>query len=288
MPIKVVNASYIYSPGTPFEIKALDNINLEIEDNSYVAIIGQTGSGKSTLIQQFNGLIVPTEGTVIVNGVTTEDKKDRKRIRTQVGIVFQYPEHQLFEETVFADIAYGPKNMGFDDAEVKRRVEDSLDAVGLELDLGDKSPYDLSGGQMRRVAMAGVLAMKPRILVLDEPTAGLDPTSRKNVLELIKNLHDSHEITIITVTHDMKEAARYADKIIVLNEGRVVLEGKPREIFLKINELKAIGLDAPPLISLFSELRKKGWNVPAVVLSKEEAVAEICKELGVEANADKC
>jgi len=184
MPIKIEKVSYTYSPGTPFEIKALDDINLIIKDKSFTAIIGQTGSGKSTLIQHFNGLLVPSEGTVIINNITTEDKKDRKKIRSQVGIVFQYPEHQLFEETVFEDVAYGPKNMGFDEAEVKRRVEEALLSVGLSLDLIDKSPFDLSGGQMRRVAMAGVLAMKPKILILDEPTAGLDPQTRKNVLNL--------------------------------------------------------------------------------------------------------
>ncbi|MFP4456047.1 MAG: energy-coupling factor transporter ATPase [Clostridia bacterium] len=282
MPIKIKNVSYIYSPGTPFEIKALDNINLEIEDHSFTAIIGQTGSGKSTLIQHFNGLIIPTEGTVVINNITTEDKKDRKKIRTKVGIVFQYPEHQLFEETVFSDIAYGPKNMGFDEAEVKRRVEEALLSVGLELDLLEKSPFDLSGGQMRRVAMAGVLAMKPKILILDEPTAGLDPKTRRNVLTLIKDLRENHNITIIIVTHDMSEVAHFADRVIVLHQGKVVLDGAPREVFLKIEDLKAIGLDAPPLTLLFDELRKRGWNVSPAVISEDEALAEICKELGVE------
>ncbi len=282
MPIKIENVSFIYSPGTPFEIKALDDISLEIKDQSFTAIIGQTGSGKSTLIQHFNGLITPTEGTVIINNITTEDKKDRKKIRSKVGIVFQYPEHQLFEETVFDDIAYGPKNMGFDEAEVKRRVEESLLSVGLELELLDKSPFDLSGGQMRRVAMAGVLAMKPKILILDEPTAGLDPQTRQNVLNLIKDLRENHNITIIIVTHDMSEVAHFADRVIVLHQGKVVLDGAPKEVFLRIQDLKAIGLDAPPLTLLFSELRKRGWNVSPAVLTQEEAVAEICEELGVE------
>lgn len=281
MPIKIEKVSYIYSPGTPFEIKALNDISLSIEDKSFTAIIGQTGSGKSTLIQHFNGLIVPTEGTVIINNVTTEDKKDRKKIRTQVGIVFQYPEHQLFEETVFEDVAYGPKNMGFDEGEVKRRVEEALLSVGLELDLLDKSPFDLSGGQMRRVAMAGVLAMKPKILILDEPTAGLDPQTRKNVLNLIKDLRENHDITIIIVTHDMEEVANFADRVIVLHKGKIVIDGKPRDVFLEIDKLQEIGLDAPPLTLLFNELRKHGWNVSPVVLNQEEALAEICKELGV-------
>lgn len=282
MPIKIEKVSYIYSPGTPFEIKALDNISLEIKDQSFTAIIGQTGSGKSTLIQHFNGLITPTEGTVIINDITTEDKKDRKKIRAKVGIVFQYPEHQLFEETVFDDIAYGPKNMGFDEAEVKRRVEESLLSVGLELRLLDKSPFDLSGGQMRRVAMAGVLAMKPKILILDEPTAGLDPQTRQNVLNLIKDLRENHNITIIIVTHDMSEVAHFADRVIVLHQGKVVLDGEPKEIFLRIQDLKDIGLDAPPLTLLFSELRKRGWDVSPAVITQEEAVAEICEALGVE------
>jgi energy-coupling factor transport system ATP-binding protein len=281
MPIKIEKVSYIYSLGTPFEIKALNDISLSIEDKSFTAIIGQTGSGKSTLIQHFNGLIVPTEGTVIINNVTTEDKKDRKKIRTQVGIVFQYPEHQLFEETVFEDVAYGPKNMGFDEGEVKRRVEEALLSVGLELDLLDKSPFDLSGGQMRRVAMAGVLAMKPKILILDEPTAGLDPQTRKNVLNLIKDLRENHDITIIIVTHDMEEVANFADRVIVLHKGKIVIDGKPRDVFLEIDKLQEIGLDAPPLTLLFNELRKHGWNVSPVVLNQEEALAEICKELGV-------
>ncbi len=281
MPIKIEKVSYTYSPGTPFEIKALDDINLIIKDKSFTAIIGQTGSGKSTLIQHFNGLLVPSEGTVIINNITTEDKKDRKKIRSQVGIVFQYPEHQLFEETVFEDVAYGPKNMGFDEAEVKRRVEEALLSVGLSLDLIDKSPFDLSGGQMRRVAMAGVLAMKPKILILDEPTAGLDPQTRKNVLNLIKDLRENHDITIIIVTHDMEEVANFADRVIVLHKGKVAIDGKPREVFLEVDKLKRIGLDAPPLTILFNELRKKGWNVSPVVLNQREALIEICKELGV-------
>jgi len=281
MPIKIEKVSYTYSPGTPFEIKALDDINLIIKDKSFTAIIGQTGSGKSTLIQHFNGLLVPSEGTVIINNITTEDKKDRKKIRSQVGIVFQYPEHQLFEETVFEDVAYGPKNMGFDEAEVKRRVEEALLSVGLSLDLIDKSPFDLSGGQMRRVAMAGVLAMKPKILILDEPTAGLDPQTRKNVLNLIKDLRENHDITIIIVTHDMEEVANFADRVIVLHKGKVAIDGKPREVFLEVDNLKKIGLDAPPLTILFNELRKKGWNVSPVVLNQREALIEICKELGV-------
>jgi len=281
MPIKIEKVSYTYSPGTPFEIKALDDINLIIKDKSFTAIIGQTGSGKSTLIQHFNGLLVPSEGTVIINNITTEDKKDRKKIRSQVGIVFQYPEHQLFEETVFEDVAYGPKNMGFDEAEVKRRVEEALLSVGLSLDLIDKSPFDLSGGQMRRVAMAGVLAMKPKILILDEPTAGLDPQTRKNVLNLIKDLRENHDITIIIVTHDMEEVANFADRVIVLHKGKVAIDGKPREVFLEVDKLKKIGLDAPPLTILFNELRKKGWNVSPVVLNQRQALIEICKELGV-------
>jgi len=281
MPIKIEKVSYTYSPGTPFEIKALDDINLIIKDKSFTAIIGQTGSGKSTLIQHFNGLLVPSEGTVIINNITTEDKKDRKKIRSQVGIVFQYPEHQLFEETVFEDVAYGPKNMGFDEAEVKRRVEEALLSVGLSLDLIDKSPFDLSGGQMRRVAMAGVLAMKPKTLILDEPTAGLDPQTRKNVLNLIKDLRENHDITIIIVTHDMEEVANFADRVIVLHKGKVAIDGKPREVFLEVDKLKRIGLDAPPLTILFIELRKKGWNVSPVVLNQREALIEICKELGV-------
>jgi energy-coupling factor transport system ATP-binding protein len=286
MPIEIRNVSYTYSPGTPFEIKALDNIELTIEDNSFVAIIGQTGSGKSTLIQHFNGLIVPTQGVVEVNGISTQDKKDRKKVRSQVGIVFQYPEHQLFEETVFLDIAFGPKNMGYSDEEVKQLVENAMKAVDLDLALLEKSPFDLSGGQMRRVAMAGVLAMSPKMLILDEPTAGLDPITRNKVLNLIKELRDKQSITIVIVTHDMTEVAHFADRVVVLNNGQIVLDGIPKDVFGETKALKSIGLDVPPLTALFTSLVNKGWNVPSVVLTLEEAAKAIKDELGVGKNVD--
>lgn len=286
MPIKLKNVSCIYNPKTPFEVYALKEIDLEIIDGSYVAIIGQTGSGKSTLIQHFNGLILPSSGSVTVNQLAMSDKKNRRQIRKDVGIVFQYPEHQLFEETVFKDIAFGPTNMGMSKNEIEKAVISSLKAVGLSEDLLEESPFDLSGGQMRRVAIAGVLAMSPKILVLDEPTAGLDPKARHAILQMINKIHQKHKITIILVTHDMEQAAAYASRVVVMNNGTIVYDGKPREVFKNINELKELGLDVPPVTLLCYKLKQLGYKVPQLPLTISEAKEIILKNIGVKSNAE--
>ncbi|QOR34607.1 energy-coupling factor transporter ATPase [Clostridium sp. 'deep sea'] len=286
MPIKLKNVSCIYNPKTPFEVYALKEIDLEISDGSYVAIIGQTGSGKSTLIQHFNGLILPSSGSVTVNQLAMSDKKNRRQIRKDVGIVFQYPEHQLFEETVFKDIAFGPTNMGMSKNEIEKAVISSLKAVGLSEDLLEESPFDLSGGQMRRVAIAGVLAMSPKILVLDEPTAGLDPKARHAILQMINKIHQKHKITIILVTHDMEQAAAYASRVVVMNNGTIVYDGKPREVFKNINELKELGLDVPPVTLLCYKLKQLGYKVPQLPLTISEAKEIILKNIGVKSNAE--
>ncbi len=285
MSVKIINLEHIFSPGTPFETMALRNINLEIADNSLTAIIGQTGSGKSTLIQHFNGLMLPTTGEVFVNGLDTRNKKERHQIRSQVGIVFQYPEHQLFEETVEADICFGPKNMGITGDALQQRLKKALQAVSLPETILSESPFDLSGGQMRRVAIAGVLAMEPEILVLDEPTAGLDPVARRSILNMIDRIRDNKDITIILVTHDMEEVAQYANRVIVMNKGLIALDGTPREVFAATELLREIGLDVPPITALFQQLRSKGWDLPEVVLTIEEASMHLSKALGVTRNA---
>ena len=220
--IKIENLNHIYSKGTPFEKKALDSINIKINKGEFIGLIGHTGSGKSTLVQHLNGLLKASEGRVIVDGRELfKDKLDMSKIREKVGLVFQYPEYQLFEETIFKDISYGPKNMGLSQEEIERRVNFSMEAVGLSLDLKDKSPFDLSGGQKRRVAIAGILAMKPEVLVLDEPTAGLDPKGRDEILDEIYKLYKSTEITIVIVSHSMDDIAKFATRIIVMNKGKV-------------------------------------------------------------------
>jgi len=254
MSIVVNNLSYIYMPGTPFEKKALDNINLKIESSEFVGIIGHTGSGKSTLIQHFNGLLKPTSGKVLVNGIDTAGK-DLKQLRKQVGVVFQYPEYQLFEETVFKDIAFGLDKKNMSDAEVKERVYEVLDIVGLKPDILDKSPFELSGGQKRRVAIAGVLVMKPSVLVLDEPTAGLDPRGRDEIFSFIKDMHEKLKITIILVSHSMEDIARYVDRVIVMNRGRIEMQGHVSEIFKQAEKLEKIGLSAPQISYLMRKLK---------------------------------
>lgn len=286
MSIKIENLNYIYSPDTPFQVYALKEINLKIEEGTFTVIIGQTGSGKSTLIQHLNGLVIPTSGKVYVNGLETSTKQNRKLIRQQVGIVFQYPEHQLFEETVYKDIAFGPHNMGLGAGEVEERVRMALQLVDLPEEILDKSPFDLSGGQMRRVAIAGVLAMAPRILVLDEPTAGLDPMSRKSIMQMIDKLQEQQQITIFLVTHNMEEAAHFADRILVMHEGQIVLDGCPKEIFRHITELRRIGLDVPQVTELCYLLSERGWHIPDVVLTIEDAGVILAKLLGVNTNAN--
>ncbi|KYO63901.1 MULTISPECIES: energy-coupling factor transporter ATPase [Thermovenabulum] len=279
MPIIIKNLSHIYMPGTPFESVALKDINWEISDGEFWGLIGHTGSGKSTLIQHLNGLLRPTSGEIIIDGVNIADKKvNLKEIRQKIGLVFQYPEHQLFEETVEKDVAFGPKNMGLTEEEITIRVKDALEAVGLDYrEVKDRSPFELSGGQMRRVAIAGVLAMKPKVLVLDEPTVGLDPKGRDEILEEIVYLRKKYEMTIILVSHSMEDIARLVDKIAVLHRGQLVKCGTPKEIFKDREGLSSIGLDVPQITHLMYRLRERGWDVPTDVLTVEEAKKAILK-----------
>lgn len=276
MPIKLENVGFVYSPGTPFERTALHNVNLSIADGEFVGVIGQTGSGKSTLVQMFNGLIKPTSGTVTVNGLVTTDKGAKlKGLRQEVGLVFQFAEYQLFAETVAKDIAFGPENQGLSGSEIETRVEQALLTVGLPLELKERSPFELSGGQMRRVAVAGVLAMNPRVLILDEPTAGLDPRGRDDILSQIERLHKERGITVILVSHSMEDVARLVDRLIVMHAGEVKYDGTPREVFRHGAELKRMGLGVPQATEVMQQLRDKGWNVPEVALTVDEAKSAI-------------
>lgn len=281
MLIKIESLTHIYKPNTPYATKALDNINLEIPAGQFVGLIGHTGSGKSTLVQHLNGLLLPTSGRVIIGeDEITPTSTKLKHIRRKVGIVFQYPEHQLFEETVFDDIAFGPRNLGLGEEEIAQRVKEAMAAVNLDYEtLKDRSPFALSGGQMRRVAIAGVLAMKPEVLVLDEPTAGLDPKGRDEILSEIAALHRDLKLTIILVSHSMEDIARYAQRVIVMQRGQVKMDGTPREIFTRARELEQLGLGVPMVTTLMHRLREKGLNVPTDVLTVEEAKEEILKYL---------
>ena len=280
MSVIVKNLTHIYDEGMPFASKALDDISFEIKDNDFVGLIGHTGSGKSTLIQHLNGLLKPSSGQIIVNGFNITDKDlNLTEIRKRVGIVFQYPEYQLFEETVEKDIAFGPGNLGLDEAEISKRVKNSMEAVGLDYETyKDKSPFDLSGGQKRRVAIAGVIAMNPEVLILDEPTAGLDPGGRDEIFNLIKKLHRDNNITIILSSHSMDDMAKLAQTIIVMNHGKIEFMGTPREVFTShAARLREIGLDVPQVLELATKLRNKGFDIQPDVLTVEEIKDEILK-----------
>jgi|SRR5690625_1161785 len=260
MDITFESVSYTYQPNTPFAHHALKDISFNIPKGSFVAIIGHTGSGKSTLIQHLNGLLTPTEGKVkIGNYILSKGKKPKniKKLRSKVGVVFQYPEHQLFEETVEKDIAFGPENFEVPPGEIKRRIDKILPQVGLSNEFLQRSPFDLSGGQMRRVAIAGVLAVNPSILVLDEPTAGLDPRGQKEMMEMFYHLHLEQKITTILVTHSMEDALKYADHVIILNQGKVYMEGLPQEIFVKNDALQKVNLDVPEIIRFIQDFNEK-------------------------------
>ena len=271
MPIEIKNLNHIYMPGSPFETKALDDVTLTINDGEFIGLIGHTGSGKSTLVQHLNGLMKPDSGTVLVDGMDTGAKEtDLREVRRRVGLVFQYPEHQLFEETVRKDVSFGPRNLGCDEAEIEQRVRDACAQVGLGEDMLDKSPFDMSGGQKRRVAIAGVLAMQPRVLVLDEPTAGLDPRGRKELTELIRQLHEDAGNTIVMVSHSMDDIASLAQRIIVMNKGRVAMDGTPREVFSRPQELMEMHLGVPAAARLALRLREMGYSIPDDVYMLEE------------------
>lgn len=278
MAIQLDNITYTYGVGTPFEKQALKGISLTIENGEFLGIIGHTGSGKSTFVQHLNGLLHPTTGAVIVNGVDVSEKNDEaKRMRHKVGMVFQYPEHQLFEETIAQDIAFGPKNLGVDEEDVNRRVREAMQFVGLDYDTyADRSPFHLSGGQMRRVAIAGVVAMEPDFLVLDEPSAGLDPFGREEIFEEIIKLHKEKGITVILVSHNMEDISRMASRLIVLDKGQVVLDGKPLEIFNNYRHiLQQLGVDVPPVSVLVESLRHRGLPISNEVLTVDDAVQAI-------------
>ena len=283
MPIEVVNATYIYMPGTPFETRALDGVSLSIADGEFVGVIGHTGSGKSTLVQHLNALLKPTLGSVYVNGLNLNDKDTNLRdVRRAVGLVFQYPEYQLFEETVRKDIAFGPNNLGLDAADVEARVREAAQIVGLSEDLLDRSPFDLSGGQKRRVAIAGVLAMRPNVLVLDEPTAGLDPRGRREMLALVRDYHARGGVTVIMVSHSMDDVARMCSRIIVMNHGKVAFDAPPAQVFAHGDELAAMGLGIPACAQLANRLREKGFEIPSGMFEMEKLAGAIAACLGAE------
>lgn len=274
--IKCENLKYLYGAGTPFATNALCDVSFSIEKGEIIGIIGHTGSGKSTLTEHLNGLLKADSGTVYLEGKDIwEDKSNIKSVRFSVGLCFQYPEYQIFEEDVFREIAFGPKKMGFDDEEVKRRVLSSMKFLGLDKSVLDKSPFDLSGGQKRRVAIASIIAMQPKVLVLDEPTAGLDPKGRDTVLSLVKNYQKKTDSTVIIVSHSMEDVAKLADKVLVMNKGKVQMFGAVAEVYSNVDELKEIGLSVPEITTVFSKLKKKGIDCRTDIYTVEDGVEEI-------------
>ena len=279
MPIQVKNLTHTYSAGSAFQATAINDVSLTIEDGEFIAVVGHTGSGKSTLVQHLNGLLKPTGGQILVDGEDLNGEKvDRRRIRQKVGLVFQYPEYQLFEETVAKDIAFGPKNQGLSAEEIDQRVRRAMAAVHLDYDkYAERSPFELSGGQMRRVAIAGVLAMEPKVLILDEPTAGLDPRGRDRILGMIQELHAKGGTTVIMVSHSMDDVARLATRLIVMSKGKLVATGTPREIFSQVEMMESIGLGVPEAAKLCAMLREKGIDVPNDLYTAEEVRDYILK-----------
>ena len=280
MSIVIKNLTHIYNEGMPFASIALDNISIEIKDRDFVGLIGHTGSGKSTLIQHLNGILKPSSGEIFINEFNiTDPKLNLTEVRKRVGVVFQYPEYQLFEETVEKDIAFGPSNLGLQAEEISNRVKHSMESVGLDYeDYKDKSPFELSGGQKRRVAIAGVIAMKPEVLILDEPTAGLVPGGRDEIFDLIKKLHRENNMTIILSSHSMDDMAKLAQTIIVMNHGKIEFVGTPKEVFKSnTDRLKEIGLDIPQVLELALKLREKGFDIKEDILTVEEAKEEILR-----------
>ena len=279
--IEVRNLSHTYSVGTPFQHDAVKHLNFTVERGEFLGIIGHTGSGKSTLIQHLNGLLKPTEGDVLLDGESIwKDKLTTRAARFRVGLVFQYPEYQLFEDTVFADIAFGPKNMGLKEDEIRQRVLRAADFTGVDRSVLDKSPFDLSGGQKRRVAIAGVIAMEPEVVIFDEPTAGLDPAGCASLLENIRAYRQSTGATILMVSHSMDDVARLADRLLVLNEGQVEMLGKPSEIFTRAQRLREIGLNVPQVTSLFLRLRELGTPVDPATYTVEDALEQLLRLKG--------
>ena len=278
MPIKVENLTHVYMEDSVFERVAIDNISFEIQDGEFIGLIGHTGSGKSTLIQHLNGLLKPSSGKVFVDGEELNTKEvQMKKVRQKVGLVFQYPEYQLFEETVYKDIAFGPQNLGLNEEEVDKRVRKAIDLVGLDFDsISSISPFELSGGQKRRVAIAGVVAMEPRVLILDEPAAGLDPRGRDEILSGIKALHEKQKITVVLVSHSMEDIANLVDKVLVMNKGEIAFFDTPRNVFRDVETLEKIGLGVPQVTYLVRELRKKGFEISDCI-NIDEAKNELLK-----------
>ena len=281
MSIQVKNLKHIYEKGMPTESVALEDVSFEVEDGELLGIIGHTGSGKSTLLQHLNGLLKPDEGTIVIGGVDiTAPGVSMVEIRKRIGLVFQYPEYQLFEETVAKDVAFGPRNLGLDDSEIEERVREALELVGLDYeDMKDRSPFELSGGQKRRVAIAGVIAMRPEVLILDEPTAGLDPKAHKDVLKMIEDVHGKTGNITVLVSHNMADIANLSDKVLVIDSGRVVTMGTPEEVFSKRDELSSVGLDLPPITCLTEALSERGFKIRETILSVEDAADEIAEYL---------
>ncbi len=285
MPIKVEHLTHTYMPGSPFASVAIHNVNLDIEDGELIGLLGHTGSGKTTLVQHLNGLVKATEGRIVVDGLNlTEKGVSLLEVRKKVGLVFQYPEYQLFEETVAKDIAFGPKNMGLAADEIDRRVRHAMQQVGLDYEtIAERSPFELSGGQMRRVAIAGVLAMQPKVLILDEPTAGLDPAGRRSILNMIRDLHAAGGLTVIMVSHSMDDISTLATRLVVMSKGEMVLTGTPREVFKQQELLQSIGLDVPEAAKLAHALRAEGFDLPDDLYTLDEvrqAILRLCGKEG--------
>lgn len=270
--MKLKKVSYVYSEGDAFEKKALDEISLEIPDGQFIGIIGHTGSGKSTLIQHLNGLLRATSGAIYYDGENIyQEGYDMRTLRSKVGLVFQYPEHQLFEIDVFSDVCFGPKNLGLSKEEVEERAKKALTQVGLDESYYKKSPFELSGGQKRRVAIAGILAMHPQVLILDEPTAGLDPKGRDEILDQVALLQKERKITVMLVSHSMEDVARYVDRIIVVNDGKILFDDTPKQVFQHYKELESVGLAAPQVTYVVKALKEKGWDIDTTATTVEEA-----------------
>ncbi|MDO5715440.1 MAG: energy-coupling factor transporter ATPase [Tissierellia bacterium] len=285
--LKMEEVKYVYSPNTPFEKVALQEINFSIDQGEFIGLIGHTGSGKSTLVQHLNGLMKPTEGRVIVNGINISEKgQNLTDVRRNVGLVFQYPEYQLFEETIEKDIAFGPQNLNLSEEEVQRRVKDAMESVGLDFETyRHQSPFELSGGQKRRVAIAGVLAMEPQVLILDEPTAGLDPQGRDEILDEIKAIYDRWKISIILVSHSMEDVAKIANRLIVMDKGKIIMDDTPREIFKREDQLKQVGLGIPQITSFMRSLQRSGIPVETDCITVEEAKTSLEEYLRRQRNA---
>jgi len=286
MLIELKNVTHIYNQKQG--IKALDNINLKIDEHDFIGIVGHTGSGKTTLVQMFNSLIKPTSGEIFVDGIkTTKKNVDLNRVRQIVGLVFQYPEHQLFEETVYKDVAFGPNNLKLKKDEIDKRVKVALDLAGLDFEeFKDRSPFNLSGGQQRRVAIAGVLAMRPRVLILDEPSAGLDPQGREKLKALLKRLHKNYNITIILISHRMEEITQLSNRVIVMDHGKIVLNGSPKEVFSYKEKLESLSLELPEITEILFRLRERGCDIRTDIFTVEEGVEEITKLMGSQKDAN--